>query len=154
MIYQGLVRRIYERNIYVPIMHLSMLRPREGGLWLWGLSPGWGFWSCDIFPGWEFDMATILDNEEGLEIYLLSKAFPSQVVVWEVAEREVSGTYIALLLCAANSKGHYFGHLYSPQRGGFWYFWPIMLSRGWGIWCIFSENVKIPRPSPLPHPGA
>ena len=32
MIYQGLVRRIYERNIYVPIMNLSMLSPREGAL--------------------------------------------------------------------------------------------------------------------------
>ena len=66
MIYQGLVRRIYERNIYVPIMHLSMLSPREGGF------------DCEVCPqGGEFDMATILDNEEGLEIYLVSKAFPS-----------------------------------------------------------------------------
>ena len=30
----------------------------------------------------------------------------------------MSGTYIALLLCVAKSKGHYFGHLYSPQHGG------------------------------------
>ena len=29
------------------------------------------------FQGGEFDMATILDNEEGLEINLVPKAFPS-----------------------------------------------------------------------------
>ena len=69
MIYQGLVQRTYERNIYVPIMHLSMLSPREGGF------------DCEVCPqGGEFDMATILDNKEGLEINLVPKAFPSQVV--------------------------------------------------------------------------
>ena len=68
MIYQGLVRRIYERNIYVPIMHLSMLSPRERG------GGGVGF-DCEVCPqggdfdrttysqGGEFDMATILDND-------------------------------------------------------------------------------------------
>ena len=37
----------------------------------------------------------------------------------EMAARKVSGTYIALLLCAARSKGYHFGHLYSPQGGAF-----------------------------------
>ena len=69
MIYQGLVRRIYERNIYVPIMHLSMLSPRERG------RGGGGGFDCEVCPpggdfdrttysqGGEFDMAAILDND-------------------------------------------------------------------------------------------
>ena len=50
-------------------MHLSMLSPRKGG--------GGGGFDCEVCPqGGEFDMAAILDNNEGLEINLVPKAFP------------------------------------------------------------------------------
>ena len=64
--------------------YLSMLSPRGGG----GRGRGSGF-DCEVCPrggdfdratysqGGEFDMATMLDNKEDLEIYLVSKAFPS-----------------------------------------------------------------------------
>ena len=77
MIYQGLVRRIYERNIYVPIMHLSMLSPREGGFDCEVCPQGGDFDRATYSQDGDFDMATILDNEEGLEINLVPKAFPS-----------------------------------------------------------------------------
>ena len=77
MIYQGLVRGIYERNIYVPIMHLLLLSPREGGFDCEVCPQGGDFGRATYSQGGEFDMATILDSEEGLEINLVPKAFPS-----------------------------------------------------------------------------
>ena len=42
-------------------------------------------------------------------------------------EQKASGTYIALLLCAAKSKGYYFGNLYSPP--------------GWGLLILLANYV-------------
>ena len=54
------------------VMHLSMLSPRG---WESGYPQGF---DCEVCPqGGEFDMATILDNEEGVEINLVPKAFPA-----------------------------------------------------------------------------
>ena len=50
----------------------------------------------------------------------------------------------ALLLSAARSEG-YLTTSFAPGSG-ILYFWSIMLSLGWRIWLIFSENVKIPTP--------
>ena len=74
-------------------MHLSMLSPRMmGGGGGGGRGRGSGYprgFDCELCPkGGDFDhttypqdgesdMATILDNEEGLEINLVPKAFPS-----------------------------------------------------------------------------
>ena len=61
----------------------------------------------------------------------------SPSLIMKKAWKSTSNVIIALLLCAARSEGYYFGHLYSPQGGSFWYFWPIMLSQRWGIWLLF-----------------
>ena len=82
-------------------MHLSMINPGGGG----GIGYPRGS-DCEVCPrggdfdhirypqGGEFDMSTILNNEEGLEI--------------------TCNVIIALLLCAARSEGYYFSHLHSP----------------------------------------
>ena len=128
------------------LMHLSMLRPRGGG----------------------FDMATILDNEEGLEITLVSKAFPSpsyegktlgtrlpenNSAILENTQKEFEWTshvrerwlnerwvvHTSHSYCVQQSlKGIILATLTHP-------FWPI---RWWGIWLTFSGKCQNPHPMP------
>ena len=112
------------------IMHLSMLSPRVGGV---------GRATHGVLTAWSVPKVGILTWPPS---WIMKRAWKS-----------TRNVIIALLLCASRSEGFYFGHLYSLQGGGFWYFWPIMLSRRWGIWPIFSENVKIPIPCPTPPSG-
>ena len=76
-------------------MHLSMLSPEGGG---GGVCPkGGDFDRTTYSQGGEFDLATILDNEEGLEINLVPKDFSCPGSEGKALETRLSENNSAIL---------------------------------------------------------